>query len=77
MVAVLHPCSHAKKPLLILYWERGKKKKTNTQKPLGQRGRGKQTRDRRPALLSSLKKGMYNHQPGTNSNTFLHWELEF
>lgn len=27
MVAVLHPCSHAKKPLLILYWERGKKKK--------------------------------------------------
>lgn len=27
MVAVLHPCSHAKKPLLILYWEREKKKK--------------------------------------------------
>lgn len=41
MVAVLHPCSHAKKPLLILYWEREKKtKKQKHTKTTGVEGPG-------------------------------------
>lgn len=47
MVAVLHPCSHAKKPLLILYWERGKKNK-HTKKTIGAEGPG-QTNQRSPS----------------------------
>lgn len=39
-------------------------------------GLGKETREHRLALLSSLRKGMY-HQAGANENAFLPWKLAF